>query len=118
MAMSWRADSTSHSSVPNPPSHVTVHGSRVTSVQEDSEPRTGRGRGFALEWPKVGGRSHREAGGGLQAALSGTDFKGNSRHNSGEGTLGAAQQVKALVDRYGAETVKGLADPFGQEGHG
>ena len=27
---------------------VTVHGSRMTSVQTDIEPRTGRGRGFAL----------------------------------------------------------------------
>jgi hypothetical protein len=33
----------------------------MTSVQRNIEPRTGRGRGFALEWPKVGGRSHREA---------------------------------------------------------
>jgi putative SOS response-associated peptidase YedK len=41
---------------------VSVHGPRVTSVQRDIEPRTGRGRGFALEWPKVGGRSDWEAG--------------------------------------------------------
>jgi hypothetical protein len=46
----------------------------VRSAQTGIEPRTGRG--FALEWPKVGGG---------QAAVSGTVFKGTSRHNSGEG---------------------------------
>src|SRR5262249_11028016 len=40
---------------------VTVHGPRVTSVQRAIEPRTGRGRGFAVEWPKVGGRGRRAA---------------------------------------------------------
>src|SRR5262249_8970643 len=33
---------------------------------------------------------------------------------SGADPLEAAQQVKALVDRYGASTVKGLADLFGK----
>ena len=37
---------------------------------------------------------------------------------SGASPLEAAQQVKALVDRYGAETVKGLADLFGHESNG
>jgi hypothetical protein len=41
---------------------VSVHGSRVTSVQRDIESRTRRGQGFAVEWPKDGGRSHQEAG--------------------------------------------------------
>ena len=33
---------------------------------------------------------------------------------SGADPLEAAQQVKALVGRYGADTVKGLADLFGK----
>jgi hypothetical protein len=63
---------------------VSVHGLKVTSVQMGIEHRTGRGRGFALEWLKIGGRGCRAVG-GLYAAISGTDFKGNSRHNSGKG---------------------------------
>jgi hypothetical protein len=50
---------------------VSVHGPRTTSVQIGIKPRTGRGRGFALEWPKDVGRSHTEVGGGLQGANSG-----------------------------------------------
>src|SRR5262249_35712504 len=41
---------------------VSVHGSMGTSVQRDIEPRTRRGHGFAVEWPKDGGRSHQEPG--------------------------------------------------------
>jgi hypothetical protein len=40
---------------------VTVHGSVVTSVQNDIESRTRRGWGSTVEWPKDWGRSHREA---------------------------------------------------------
>ena len=50
---------------------VYVRGPRGTSVRRDIEPRTGRGQGLAVEWPK--------GGCGLQAAKSGTDFKPNPR---------------------------------------
>src|SRR5262245_34282822 len=63
------------------------------SVQRTIEPRTGRGRGFALEWPKVGGRGRRAAR-GIQAAISGTDFKRNSRHNSGEGDRAQIDNIR------------------------
>src|SRR5262249_46311483 len=36
---------------------VCVRGSRETSVRRDIEPRTRRGQGLAVEWPKGGGRS-------------------------------------------------------------
>jgi hypothetical protein len=62
-----------------------------------SEPRTGRRRGFALKWPKVGCRRRRAAS-CIQAAISGIDFKGNSRHNSGEGDRA---QIDNNVSRYG-----------------
>jgi len=35
---------------------VAVHGLEVTSVQYGIEPRTCRGWGFAVEWPKNWGR--------------------------------------------------------------
>ena len=66
-------------------------------MQRTIEPRTGRGRGFALEWPKVGGRGRRAAR-AIQVAISGTDFKGNSRHNSGAGDRA---QINNIVRRYG-----------------
>ena len=66
-------------------------------MQRAIEPRTGRGRGFALEWPKVGGRGRRAAR-GIQAAISGTDFQGNSRRHSGAGDRA---QIDNIVRRYG-----------------
>ena len=69
----------------------------MTSVQMGVELRTGRGRGFALEWPKVGGRGRRAVR-GIQAAIPGTDFKGISHHNSGEGD---GAQIDKIVRRYG-----------------
>jgi hypothetical protein len=42
----------------------------VTSI----EPRTGRGRDFALEWPKVEGRSHRERAKQVKEDLGPLDF--------------------------------------------
>src|SRR5262249_12851265 len=79
------------------PRRVTVHGPSVTSVQRTIEPQTGRGRGFALEWTKVGGRGRRAAA-GISSGDSGTDFKGNSRHNSGEVDRA---QIDHIVRRYG-----------------
>jgi hypothetical protein len=38
---------------------VSVHGSRVTSVQRDIEPQTGRGLCFAVEWPMAAATGRR-----------------------------------------------------------
>ena len=78
---------------------VTVHAPRANSVQRTIVLRMGRGRGFALEWPKVGGRGRRAAR-AIQVGISGTDFKGNSRHNSGEGDRA---QIDNNVRRYGQQ---------------
>jgi hypothetical protein len=70
------------------------HGHRLAGIRSRAEGdkrtdrhRTPKAPGSGLRPRIAEGRGPRPPG-GLQAAISGTNFKGNSRHNSGEGDSG------------------------------
>ena len=64
---------------------VSVHGSKVTKVQGASELRTGRGRSFAVQWPKDMGRSDGEARLAFKFQMPAPISSRDPHHRSGVG---------------------------------